>query len=399
MATVVTDSITCPKCGFQIPLTDAIEHQVAEQLRAQLAAELEQRDTDQRRELEAREEALRQEFAATQEEREAELATQATAKVKSQLEDLEKHMEEQGQALREAQAQELEFRRAKRELEEAKERIELEVARKLDDERRQLVEAATERLSEEHRLKMRERDEQLEQMKAQIDDLRRKAEPTTAVLRGEAMEQNVEELLREHFPDDVIEPVKAGTRGADILQRVRRPADPECGTILWESKRAATWSNTWIPKLKDDQKVANADIAAIVSTVVPTDLRYMDHRDGVWIVESVCLIAAATTLRAGLVAVAQARHVDATRSDAIAALHDYLCGKEFRARFEPIVETIIDMKTDLDTERRGVQRYWAKRDKELETLARSSIGMYGDLQGILGAALPTVAELALPAGD
>jgi hypothetical protein len=44
MATAVTDSITCPKCGAQIPLTDAIEHQVEEQLRAQLAGELKERD-------------------------------------------------------------------------------------------------------------------------------------------------------------------------------------------------------------------------------------------------------------------------------------------------------------------------------------------------------------------
>lgn len=398
VATVVTDSITCPKCGAQIPLTDAIEHQVAEQLRAQLAAELEQREAEQEKELAAREKALRKEFADAQKEREAELTAQAEAKVAAQLDGLEKQLEDQGKALKEARAQELEFRRAKRELEEAQAGVELEVARKLDEERRQLVDNATERLNEEHRLKLRERDEQLEQMKAQIDDLRRKAEPTTAVLRGEAMERDVEDLLREHFPDDVIEPVKSGARGADIVQRVKLPGDDDCGTILWESKRTANWSNSWIPKLKQDQKAAKADIAAIVSAVVPKDARYMDHRDGVWVVESVCLVAAATTLRAGLIAVAQARHVDATRDEAIAVLHDYLCGKEFRGRFEPIVETIIEMKTDLDKERRGIEHYWAKRDKEIETLARSTIGMYGDLHGILGAALPTLGKLELPAG-
>ena len=94
MATVVADSITCPNCGCQIPLTDAIEHQVAEQLRAQLAAELEQRDADQEREIAAREEALRQEFAAAQGEREVELSQRAAAKVATELDDLKGQLEE-----------------------------------------------------------------------------------------------------------------------------------------------------------------------------------------------------------------------------------------------------------------------------------------------------------------
>ncbi len=93
-----------------------------------------------------------------------------------------------------------------------------------------------EQLNEEHRLRLRERDEQLRQMKAQIDELKRRAEPTAAGLRGEALERDIEELLRDHFPDDLIEPVKSGARGADILQKIRFPRDRECGAILWESK-------------------------------------------------------------------------------------------------------------------------------------------------------------------
>jgi hypothetical protein len=235
------------------------------------------------------------------------------------------------------------------------------------------------------------------QMKTQIEELQRASEPTQAGLRGEVMEREIEDVLRERFPDDVITPVKSGARGADILQTVRHPRNRGCGTILWESKRTAKWSNSWIAKLKEDQKGAKADIAAIVTTVMPVDARYMDHREGIWVVESVCVLAAAGALRSGLIEVAQARSVDATRSEALAVLHDYLCGKDFRDRFEPIIETIIEMKTDLDAERRGVERYWSKRDKEIERLARASAGMYGDLEGILGMALPSVSQLELPA--
>jgi hypothetical protein len=395
MATVVTDSITCPNCGCQIPLTDAIEHQVAEQLRAQLAAELEQRGVEQEREIAAREEALRQEFAAAQEKLEAALSQRAAAKVATELDDLKGQLEERAGELKEARERELEFRKEKRELEKAQEELELEVARRLDAERKQAVAEGIERLQESHRLQMRERDQQLEQMKSQIDDLKRAAEPTQAGLRGEALEREIEDVLREHFPDDLFTPVKAGARGADIVQTVRVSGN-QVGTILWESKRAASWSKGWISKLKGDQATAKADIAAIVTTVVPADVQYMDRRDGVWVVETVCAVAAAEALRSGLIDVAQARSADKTRSEALAVLHDYLCGREFRGRFEPIVETIIEMKVDLDKERRALERLWAKREKEIERLARSSVGIYGDLQGILGQALPAVSKLELP---
>jgi hypothetical protein len=395
VATTVTDSITCPNCGCQIPLTDAIEHQVEERFRAQLATELAQRDADQERELAAREKALRREFAEVQETREAELAQRAAARVATELDDLKGQLEERDGELKEARKRELEFRKQKRELEEAQEELELEVARRIDSERKQLVARETERLQEAHRLQLRERDQQLEQMKSQIDDLKRSAEPTQAGLRGEALEREIEDVLRDHFPDDLFTPVKAGVRGADIVQSVRVSGN-EVGTILWESKRAASWSKTWVPKLKGDQATAKADIAAIVTTALPPDVQYMDHRDGVWVVETVCVVAAAEALRSGLIDVAQARNADKTRSEALAVLHDYLCGREFRARFEPIVETIIEMKVDLDKERRGLERFWAKRDKEIERLARAAVGIYGDLQGILGQALPTVSKLELP---
>lgn len=392
------ESIRCPNCGYEIPLSEAIEHQVTEQVEGRVAAESAERQVLHERKLASLEAELREQFARTQEARESELTEAAAAKVATDLQELQARVEEQDQKLRQARAQELEFRKAKRELDDAREALELEVARRLEAERKRLVDRATERLEEEHRFQLRERDQTLAQMKTQIDDLKRAAEPTRAGLRGEVMEQSIEDLLREHFPDDEITPVKPGARGADIVQVVRFPRDRECGTILWESKRTANWSNAWVAKLKDDQKSAKADIAVIVTTVVPAGVRFMDHRDGIWVVESICLIAAASALRAGLIDVAHARDVDATRSDALAVLQEYLCGREFRARFEPIVETIIEMKTDLETERRGVERYWAKRDKELFRVARAAAGMYGDLQGILGTALPAVSQLELPQG-
>ena len=47
------------------------------------------------------------------------------------------------------------------------------------------------------------------------------------------MEREIEDVLRERFVHDRIEPVKAGTRGADVLQTVHQRGQMS-GKILWE---------------------------------------------------------------------------------------------------------------------------------------------------------------------
>jgi hypothetical protein len=80
-------------------------------------------------------------------------------------------------------------------------------------------------------------------------------------------------------------------------------------------------------------------------------------------------------------------------------LYQYLTGSEFKTRIENIVSAFSSMKIDLDTERRSMERIWKKREKEIERVIMSTSGMYGDLQGIVGASLPTVQSLELPSGE
>jgi len=68
-------------------------------------------------------------------------------------------------------------------------------------------------------------------------------------------------LLCQRFPDDLIEPITIGVPGGDILHRVRGIAGQVCGTMLWECKHTRTWSDRWLAKLRDDQRVVKAKIA------------------------------------------------------------------------------------------------------------------------------------------
>ena len=54
------------------------------------------------------------------------------------------------------------------------------------------------------------------------------------------------------------------------------------------------------------------------------------------------------------------------------------------------------MQSDLERERRAMTRLWAKREEQIRGVIASTVGMYGDLQGIAGKALDEIEGLSLP---
>ena len=76
-------------------------------------------------------------------------------------------------------------------------------------------------------------------------------------------------------------------------------------------------------------------------------------------------------------------------------LYDYLTGNAFRMQVEAIVEGFSQMKTDLDTEKRSMQRIWKQREKQIEKVISNTIDMYGSVKGIAGSAIQTVKALEL----
>jgi hypothetical protein len=392
----MTDSIKCPHCRGAIPLTEVISHQIEEQLAAQLAHELAAREKELAAASRAREEELRREFAEAHAKREAQLRERAEAKVAADLADLGAQVEEQAEQIRIARARELELLQQKRMLDEEKAKLDLELARRLDEERQSIALEARRSAAEEHQLELRQREVQVEQMKRQIKDLQESADQTRAGLIGEAQEREIEEVLRERFRSDRVDPVKSGVRGADVLQSVLSPRGESCGKILWESKRARNWSNGWITKLKEDQAVAGADVAVLVCSALPPNVRHMELVDGVWIVGFAYAAAMATALRQALIGITQARSIDANRNDSLHEIYDYLTSNDFNRRVRAMVESFVDMKSDLESERRSMERMWTKRAKQLDALALNTAGMYGELEAMIGTALPAVEMLELP---
>jgi hypothetical protein len=76
-------------------------------------------------------------------------------------------------------------------------------------------------------------------------------------------------------------------------------------------------------------------------------------------------------------------------------VYDYLTSPRFRQRIEAIVEAFSTMQADLEREKKVITKQWAKRDEQINRVMKSTVGMYGDLQGIVGKTLQEIESLEL----
>jgi hypothetical protein len=209
----------------------------------------------------------------------------------------------------------------------------------------------------------------------------------------------LENLLRKNFRYDDIQPVPKGIKDADVIQHVKDEHGNACGKILWESKRTKSWSDTWLQKLKDDQREVYANFAVIVSTVLPKDITHVGNIEGIWIADFSSAIGMAMALRHGMIEVAGAKVAMDGRNEKMEMVYNYLASQTFKQRIEAVVESFNNMQDDVEAEKRAMEKIWAKRQQQIEWIVKNTTRFYGDLQGIIGAALPPIARLELPAGE
>lgn len=115
-----------------------------------------------------------------------------------------------------------------------------------------------------------------------------------------------------------------------------------------------------------------------------------------WVTEFRFVLPLALALRQSLIEIAAARQAHEGQETKMELVYQYLTGPKFRHRVEAIVEKFSEMQTDLDRERKAMTRLWAKREAQIHGVIESTVGMYGDLQGIAGKALQEIEGLDVP---
>jgi hypothetical protein len=409
--------IICPNCSHEIKLTESLAAPLIEATRKRFSEQLAVKDAEVARkeevlrvqqdeiararesiedQINARLQAERSQIVAAEAKKaRAAAATEMEAKSK-ELAELQQVLKENNQKLTAAQQAQADLMRKERELDATKRELELTVEQRV---RASLAEVQTKAKQEAEDLlkaQLSQKDLQMAAMNRTIEELRRKMEQGSQQTQGEALELELEELLKSKFPLDLIQPVGKGEFGGDIVQRVNGSLGQAAGVILWEFKRTKNWSDGWLVKLREDQRAAKADVALIISQTLPKDIETFDLVDGVWVAHPRCAMPVAVALRHSLIELAGARNAQQGQQTKMELVYQYLTGPRFRQRLEGIVEKFDELKEDLDKERKFMNRVWAKREAQIQGVLDSTIGMYGDLQGIAGKALPEIANLDTP---
>ncbi len=301
--------------------------------------------------------------------------------------------------LKELSKTQAEFAKLKREKDELAESLkahyEEEHNRRLTEEREKV------RKNEEvkNEMVLRELQKKLDDQIKLTDEMSRRQKQGSMQIQGEVQELAIEEWLKFKFPLDTIEEIKKGIRGGDCIQTVHTHSKQNCGTIYYESKRTKDFQPTWIEKFKNDIRDRNADIGVLITEAMPQDMDRLGLRDGIWICSYEEFKGLSLVLRESVIRISDAIVTQENRGDKMTLLYDYLTSNEFRLQIEGIFEGFIQMKSDLETEKRSITSHWKKREKQIEKVLLNTNYMYSSLRGIAGNAIAPIQALELPEAE
>jgi hypothetical protein len=406
-------TITCEKCGTEIEVSAALQGQIEQQVlnaehekheaelakvraeaerRAKEAAEEAKREAELNLELERKRLAAEAEQAKKRAGAEQELViTQLRADAEAAKSDARKFREQLTELMTQLRA-----------ANQARENAELAAQQKLAAEEGKIREAAAREADERQRLNLAAKEKTIHDLQRALDDAQRKAAQGSQQLQGEILELDLETALADAFRDDLIEPVAKGTRGGDIQQTVRSPRGTVCGVMIWELKRTKNWTDSWVPKLKEDVRAAKANVPIIVTEAMPKDIAAdIAQYDGVWLCKPQLAVILGTLLRKALLDVGRQKSLDESRAGGAEALYNFVTSHEFVQQIEIMVETYRDMNQQVMKERVAFEKLWAQREKQARTLLMSTANIIGSMQGQIGAgSMPRIKGLELlEAGD
>lgn len=406
--------IKCPNCGTSIDVQDILSHQLEDELKKKFNAQL----TEEKKKFEKEHEVLakaKEEFEQKklkenelfQEKLDAKLREskrlieeQLNKKIKDEQADqftmLQKELNEKSEQIKELHKTKAEIEKLKREKDELKGTIEAESQLKLNQILLEEKEKIRKTEEDKNELRFKELQKQLEDQKRLTEEMKRKQEQGSMQLQGEVMELAIEEWLASQFPLDTIEEIKKGARGGDCIQIINTRTHQNCGSIYYESKRTKDFQLGWIEKFKADIREKGANIGVLVTDAMPSSMERMGLKDGIWICSLEEFKGLSAVLRESIIQISNAIASQENKGDKMHMLYDYLTGNTFKLQVEAIVEGFTQMKIDLDSEKRAMQRIWKQREKQIDKVTVNTIDMHASIKGIAGNAIQAVKALELP---
>jgi hypothetical protein len=176
-------------------------------------------------------------------------------------------------------------------------------------------------------------------------------------------------------------------RGADIIHRVIH-SGAIAGTILYDSKNRARWTNNYVSKLRDDQREARADFAILSTTTFPRGVRQLHVIENVIIASPARVVALSGLLRRQVVLAHVLRMSNQARDEKKERLFDFVTSERCAQLLDRFAKLADDM-TNLEVkEVASHQAVWRKRGEYIRAIQKA----YEDVSTSLSELLSEASE-------
>ncbi len=401
--------IICPNCKSEIDVDEVLYFQIEKKLKNDLEKKYKEKEEKLKEDREIIEKEkeniqerikkeLNEKLSIEKKEIEKRLKKEIEYSYQEQIKNLNDELSEKTDKIKELNRTKAEIERLKREKVELKEQLTLEFEKKYSEQINKEKTIIEKNEQEKNYLLVKEKEKIIEDLKKQLEEARRKAEQGSVQLQGEIQEIEIENLLKESFFEDIIEPIKKGEKGADILQTVLERG-VEIGKIYYESKRTKIFNKEWIKKFKEDNLDKKADILVLVTEVFPFGQNSFFEQEGVWICNLKELKGVAFVLRFMLIQVYYQKKIQTGKKEKSEIVYDYLTSIEFKNQFESIVTGFLELQKGYNEEKVKIQKIWKEREKQLEKILHNTVNIYGSLKGYVGSSMKEIKQLEFEDND
>ena len=255
------------------------------------------------------------------------------------------------------------------------------------------IQAAENKVKSDYELKLKEKDILLNQQKAANEKQRQQLSQGSMQLQGEALEQVVKEWLINAFTADDIQDINNGANGADIVQKVVYQ-NTQVGTILFECKRTKSYSNSWLPKLKDEMRELNVDAGVLITQAMPKDEVVIEARKyAIVICTPETFKFAIPFMREAMCKTYKFNKIGAHQKSAGELLIKHLCSKEFTHQFRALVDLYHKRKDANKKAQDWIYKYFNVQAQDSEKLSSLIYDTFQGLQRASGESIPEIPGL------
>ena len=246
----------------------------------------------------------------------------------------------------------------------------------------------------EQKKKDKEREIENKRQEKRIDEMAKQIKQKSVEVQGEVQEELIQDFLRERFPEDDIEEIKKGARGADCVQTINHKDNRNLAQIYFESKDHKTFKEEWVSKLLNDMKEKNISFGILITTALPKDLDKQSgyalrHGKRIMIIPMNYQIIHLLVdfLRRNLIREFKSKkEFDAPKE--MKKLWDHITGPGFQLPLRKLFQTIGGMGDLIEKEKRFYELNMAKKEKNLRDMEGDFRDLINSFASKVGNVLP-----------